>query len=199
MPVPWLMSSSVDMATQALRKEAEEKQRLAEELHKTKQSLQEVLSGVMACLSCHVMSCHAMGGLALTSHTGGVEGPSIPEECCQCCSGVSVRVRNGLRRRVVLSLLTTRLLSICQELLVHALLLDCGHSFCYGCLMDWMRGHEVHNHGDGCAVITWLQECPTCRAPVKGKPQRMFNLDAAISEMVKNMDPERSAQGLCCL
>mmetsp|Transcript_55323 Transcript_55323/g.130603 ORF Transcript_55323/g.130603 Transcript_55323/m.130603 type:complete len:115 (+) Transcript_55323:74-418(+) len=45
--------------------------------------------------------------------------------------------------------------SICLDLMHNAHVLDCGHTFCEDCIVDWMRRQRT---------------CPVCRTPIDGRP-----------------------------
>ena len=53
------------------------------------------------------------------------------------------------------SLVTCR---ICVKLLYEPYTIQCGHTFCYSCLAQWFRAHNVN------------KTCPDCRAGVSQQP-----------------------------
>ena len=64
--------------------------------------------------------------------------------------------------------------SVCSELFVKAVTLNCMHSFCHHCIISWMKKKR---------------ECPVCRATILAV-NRSIVLDNFIEEMVANLAPE---------
>ena len=62
---------------------------------------------------------------------------------------------------------------ICQELFVVAHTLTCSHSFCEGCIEQWMKSKK---------------DCPICRKQITAKPVHSLVLDNAIDKMVEKMN-----------
>mmetsp|Transcript_97418 Transcript_97418/g.225841 ORF Transcript_97418/g.225841 Transcript_97418/m.225841 type:complete len:433 (-) Transcript_97418:173-1471(-) len=66
--------------------------------------------------------------------------------------------------------------SICQDWIVHANSLGCGHSFCRECVAEWLT------HKQFC--------CPVCRSQVKCHPTSSRALDTIIHKSVEGLGKE---------
>ncbi|NWT81745.1 RNF8 ligase, partial [Lanius ludovicianus] len=64
--------------------------------------------------------------------------------------------------------------TICSELFIEAVTLNCAHSFCSYCINEWTK-RKV--------------ECPICRQEIKSKTRSLV-LDNCIDRMVENLDVE---------
>ncbi|TPX30815.1 hypothetical protein SeMB42_g07861 [Synchytrium endobioticum] len=69
--------------------------------------------------------------------------------------------------------------SVCFEFLVGAMVISCGHSFCYVCIMDWMKNQRT---------------CPQCRSGIQGNPIPNLMLrkivDTIINEFASDGDQD---------
>jgi len=61
--------------------------------------------------------------------------------------------------------------SVCQDWIVHASSLECGHSFCRECIDQWLTGKKF--------------ECPVCRGPVLREPTFSRALDIIVEKGVQ--------------
>lgn len=61
--------------------------------------------------------------------------------------------------------------SVCQDWIVHASSLECGHSFCRECIDQWLTGKKF--------------ECPVCRGPVLREPTASRALDIIVEKGVQ--------------
>jgi len=68
--------------------------------------------------------------------------------------------------------------SVCQDWIVHASSLECGHSFCRECIDQWLTGKKF--------------ECPVCRGPVLREPTASRALDIIVEKGVQG-----SSEGSC--
>lgn len=59
---------------------------------------------------------------------------------------------------------------ICQELFYNPSTLNCGHSFCEGCIHSWLPKSHT---------------CPLCRTAVQFPPSRAIGLDKAVNELAQ--------------
>eukprot|EP01117_Protostelium_nocturnum_P001431 TRINITY_DN1172_c3_g1_i1.p1 TRINITY_DN1172_c3_g1~~TRINITY_DN1172_c3_g1_i1.p1 ORF type:complete len:566 (-),score=217.33 TRINITY_DN1172_c3_g1_i1:222-1811(-) len=64
---------------------------------------------------------------------------------------------------------------ICQEMIMAALTLECSHSFCGVCIMDWMKKKKT---------------CPYCNTPILKEPIRSRVLDNAIDKLIQSSKKE---------
>lgn len=64
--------------------------------------------------------------------------------------------------------------SICSEIFIKAVTLNCTHSFCHHCIVTWMKKKR---------------DCPVCRAGIISV-NRSIVLDNFIEQMVENLSPE---------
>ncbi|KAH0622606.1 hypothetical protein JD844_025039 [Phrynosoma platyrhinos] len=64
--------------------------------------------------------------------------------------------------------------TVCAELFIEAVTLNCAHSFCSYCINEWMKRR---------------QECPICRGNIISKTRSLV-LDNCIDRMVENLDDE---------
>ena len=63
---------------------------------------------------------------------------------------------------------------ICMEIFIMATNLNCGHTFCHECIVEWEKK---------------AKECPVCRARIKNMTSSMA-LDQFIKEMFGQLDEE---------
>lgn len=68
--------------------------------------------------------------------------------------------------------------SVCSELFVKAVTLNCMHSFCQYCIRSWMKKKR---------------ECPVCRAMIVAI-NRSIVLDNFIEQMVENLSTQHQAR-----
>jgi hypothetical protein len=64
--------------------------------------------------------------------------------------------------------------AVCQDFFVESTTLNCGHTFCSSCIMEW---------------FSRSQKCPTCRAECSMRPVKSNALDCAVRHIVK-CDPQ---------
>lgn len=61
--------------------------------------------------------------------------------------------------------------SVCQDWIVHAASLECGHSFCRECIDQWLTQKQFH--------------CPVCRNQVQREPTSSRALDIIVEKSVQ--------------
>lgn len=84
--------------------------------------------------------------------------------------GPSSPTFSGSPSTVMKDILATHLsCPICQDWVVAAHALTCGHMFCGLCLVTWLNQN---------------QSCPSCRKLVTGVPVRCFQVDSTIQDLV---------------
>lgn len=89
------------------------------------------------------------------------------------------RKRNGLDLEELQAELVC---SICQDWIVHAASLECGHSFCHECIAEWLRLKRFH--------------CPMCRSDVRREPTASRALDVIVSKGVDGGAEDSQAEFL---
>lgn len=65
--------------------------------------------------------------------------------------------------------------SICSELFVKAMTLNCSHTFCWVCIDSWIKRQRI---------------CPNCRSPVISLTRSLV-VDNFIEKMVESLTPEQ--------
>jgi len=61
--------------------------------------------------------------------------------------------------------------AVCQDFFIESTTLNCGHTFCSSCIMEW---------------FSRSQKCPTCRAECSMRPVRSNALDCAVRHIVQS-------------
>mmetsp|Transcript_67509 Transcript_67509/g.162024 ORF Transcript_67509/g.162024 Transcript_67509/m.162024 type:complete len:632 (+) Transcript_67509:78-1973(+) len=70
--------------------------------------------------------------------------------------------------------------SICQDWIIHASSLECGHMFCRECVDQWL----THKHF----------QCPVCRAEVRQEPTAARTLDVIVAKTIQRSDEKERAE-----
>ena len=68
--------------------------------------------------------------------------------------------------------------SICSELFVRAMTMNCTHTFCRHCIDMWIKKNKV------CPL------CPNCRTPIKSMTRSLV-VDNFIEKMLESLTPEQ--------
>lgn len=71
------------------------------------------------------------------------------------------------------------LCNICVELMFEPFTLDCGHSFCYSCLDEWLQQHR---------------SCPECRLAVKRIPNPSWTIRNIVRALLDSALEEQNQQ-----
>eukprot|EP00971_Amphidinium_carterae_P200544 3979522-Amphidinium_carterae.1 len=69
--------------------------------------------------------------------------------------------------------------SICQDWVIHASSLECGHMFCRECIDRWLAQKKFL--------------CPVCRAEVKQLPVPARTLDVIVDKTIQRCDEKEKA------
>ncbi|AOA62463.1 E3 ubiquitin ligase [Komagataella phaffii CBS 7435] len=82
----------------------------------------------------------------------------------------------GSREYEILSKLTCKTVehltcTICQDLMIIPFVTSCGHSFCYGCIYEWLRKRP--------------RTCPICRTTVQAEPIPNHSLRNILSQFIE--------------
>lgn len=66
-------------------------------------------------------------------------------------------------------------------------LAPCGHSACYGCLVNWFKAPQNDEHAAE-QIPAYLRKktCPHCRAIVKERPTEVWNIKDMVDSLVKS-------------
>lgn len=75
--------------------------------------------------------------------------------------------------------------SLCIDLLAAPVILECSHSFCGGCLYNYLGGSLVCSEVNNDAAINM---CPVCRTEISSPPIYERNLDASIVNKTKEIN-----------
>jgi hypothetical protein len=75
--------------------------------------------------------------------------------------------------------------SLCIDLLAAPVILECSHSFCGGCLHNYLGGSMVCGEVGSDAVINL---CPVCRSEINSPPIYERNLDTSIVSKTKEIN-----------
>lgn len=99
---------------------------------------------------------------------------TVQQEAQQCMQEAAQQRQDAKRKRSSLDLqeLQAELVcSVCQDWIVHAASLECGHSFCRECIDQWLTQKQFH--------------CPVCRNQVQREPTASRALDIIVEKSVQ--------------
>uniref|UniRef100_H0WXG5 Tripartite motif containing 38 n=1 Tax=Otolemur garnettii TaxID=30611 RepID=H0WXG5_OTOGA len=78
--------------------------------------------------------------------------------------------------------------SICLNLMTNPVSIDCGHSYCHSCIMEFLKKSSCNQ------LMLKVFYCPQCRAPFHTDSLRPNKQLGNLIEAIKEMDHEKSCE-----
>ena len=81
--------------------------------------------------------------------------------------------------------------SICHEVFVSPINLNCSHTFCHSCIEEWKHSNRENRKNDEIETLSETNCCPICRQPIVSQ-NRVRALDNVIDYLITKCTPELS-------